>query len=79
MVYLTVKICLLGAQGVGKSCLAVRFVENTFDEKSASTIGASFLSKDMRTKDGSLYRLQIWDTAGQERYVANTLPTLYQK
>ena len=68
MARLAVKICMLGAQGVGKSCLAVRFVEGIFDDELTSTIGASFLQRDIQTNDGTLYHFQIWDTAGQERY-----------
>jgi len=67
MVNLTVKICMLGGAAVGKSCLTVRFAEGVFDDELSSTIGASFLTKDVITKTGTLYHLQIWDTAGQER------------
>ncbi|CAZ84299.1 unnamed protein product [Tuber melanosporum] len=64
---LEAKLVVLGTQGVGKTSLVVRYVNNTFDPASASTIGASFLAKKVIIDD-SLVRLQIWDTAGQERY-----------
>lgn len=64
---LEAKIVVLGTQGVGKTSLVVRYVKNTFDPASASTIGASFLAKKV-VVDDCLVRLQIWDTAGQERY-----------
>ncbi|KAI5848057.1 P-loop containing nucleoside triphosphate hydrolase protein [Tricharina praecox] len=64
---LEAKLVVLGTQGVGKTSLVVRYVKNTFDPASASTIGASFLAKKV-VVDDCLVRLQIWDTAGQERY-----------
>ena len=59
-----VKVVLLGDTGVGKSSLALRFVNASFNAQSESTIGASFLSKAI-TVDGKLFKFQIWDTAGQ--------------
>ena len=67
MANLALKLCMLGGAGVGKSCLAVRFVEGQFEEKIFSTIGASFLSKTVVTAKETTYKMQIWDTAGQER------------
>ncbi|KAL7275805.1 Ras-like GTP-binding protein ryl2 [Rhizina undulata] len=64
---LEAKLVVLGTQGVGKTSLVVRYVKNTFDPTSPSTIGASFLAKKV-VVDDCLVRLQIWDTAGQERY-----------
>ncbi|TGZ82331.1 hypothetical protein EX30DRAFT_305385 [Ascodesmis nigricans] len=61
------KLVVLGTQGVGKTSLVARYVKNTFDPASASTIGASFLAKKVVVDDCQV-RLQIWDTAGQERY-----------
>ncbi|PWW74014.1 ras-domain-containing protein [Tuber magnatum] len=62
---LEAKVVVLGTQGVGKTSLVVRYVKNTFDPASESTIGASFLAKKV-VVDDCLVRLQ--DTAGQERY-----------
>ena len=67
MVNLSVKVCLLGGQAVGKSCIAVRFARGTFDPLMPATIGGAYVQKDLETKNGTLYHLQIWDTAGQER------------
>jgi len=64
---LEAKVVVLGTQGVGKTSLVVRYVKNTFDPASESTIGASLLAKKV-VVDDCLVRLQIWDTAGQERY-----------
>ncbi|KAL8729954.1 MAG: hypothetical protein Q9166_004399 [cf. Caloplaca sp. 2 TL-2023] len=67
---LEAKICVLGAQGVGKTSLVQRYVKGTFTPSTtASTVGASFLTKRVLDVDtGTLVRLQLWDTAGQERF-----------
>uniref|UniRef100_A0A131XR15 Putative ras-related in brain n=2 Tax=Ixodes ricinus TaxID=34613 RepID=A0A131XR15_IXORI len=64
-----VKLCLLGDSGVGKSSILQRFVYNTFNPSAESTIGASFMMKNMVLHDRTL-KFNIWDTAGQERYRA---------
>jgi small GTP-binding protein len=67
---LEAKIVVLGSQGVGKTSLVHRYVKNAFTPPdTASTIGASFLTKRVVDIDTStVVRLQIWDTAGQERF-----------
>ncbi|KAK4697761.1 hypothetical protein P7C71_g341, partial [Lecanoromycetidae sp. Uapishka_2] len=69
---LEAKICVLGAQGVGKTSLLHRYVKGTFNPPSvASTVGASFFTKRVLDVDsGTTVRLQLWDTAGQERFRA---------
>ncbi|MCJ1254551.1 hypothetical protein MMC24_002366 [Lignoscripta atroalba] len=64
------KVCVLGAQGVGKTSLVQRYVKGTFSPPTTtSTIGASFLTKRVLDIDtGTTVRLQVWDTAGQERF-----------
>lgn len=63
------KVVLLGESGVGKTCIISRYVNNTYDEKSETTNGASYASKiiDLEQYNQSL-RFDIWDTAGQEKY-----------
>jgi len=61
------KVVLLGDSGVGKTSLAVRYVQETFSSKLVPTIGASFLTKRV-TMDNFKVKLQLWDTAGQERF-----------
>lgn len=67
---LEAKICILGAQGVGKTSLVQRYIRGTFTPSTtASTVGASFLTKRVLDIDsGITVRLQLWDTAGQERF-----------
>lgn len=61
------KIVLLGHTGVGKTSVALRYVQDIFTDHSSPTIGASFLTKRIVLDDVRI-KLQIWDTAGQERF-----------
>jgi len=67
---LEAKICVLGSQGVGKTCLVQRYVTGKFSPSTTlSTVGASFYTKRIIDIDsGTVVRLQLWDTAGQERF-----------
>lgn len=67
---LEAKIVVLGAQGVGKTSLLLRYIKNQFSPASTtSTVGASFLTKRVVDDESdTVVRLQIWDTAGQERF-----------
>ena len=61
-----VKLCLLGNSAVGKSCIALRYVENDF-KNVAGTVGAAYISKRVATTKGTVFKLNIWDTSGVER------------
>jgi Ras-related protein Rab-1A len=61
------KLLLIGDSGVGKSCLLLRFTDDTYTESYISTIGVEFKIRNI-TIDGQDVKLQIWDTAGQERF-----------
>lgn len=61
------KLLLIGDSGVGKSCLLLRFADDTYTNDYISTIGVDFKIKTVEL-DGKTVKLQIWDTAGQERF-----------
>ena len=61
------KLLLIGDSGVGKSCLLLRFADDTYTDTHIATIGVDFKIKTVSI-DGANIKLQIWDTAGQERF-----------
>ncbi|XP_078372247.1 ras-related protein Rab-13-like [Oculina patagonica] len=68
------RLLLVGDSGVGKTCILIRFVENTFSSSYISTIGIDFKIRTLEL-DGKKVKLQIWDTAGQERFYTITSTT----
>jgi len=62
------RFVVVGAGGVGKSAITVRFIQGNFVEKYDPTIEDSYL-KHMEV-DGVACVLDIMDTAGQENYKA---------
>ena len=61
------KLVIIGDSGVGKSCLLLRFADDTFTENYYSTIGVDFRFKCLEICERKC-KLKIWDTAGQERF-----------
>ena len=53
--------------GVGKSCLLLRYSDDSFTSSFITTIGIDFKIKSILIDDSKV-KLQIWDTAGQERF-----------
>ena len=64
-----IKITLIGNSGVGKTSIINQYIDQTFDEANAATIGANY-SEKVITKNNKEYELNIWDTAGQEKFHA---------
>jgi len=71
-----IKLLLIGDSGVGKSCLLLRFSEDSFIPSFITTIGIDFKIRTVEL-DGKRIKLQIWDTAGQERF--RTITTAYYR
>ena len=61
------KLIFLGDQGVGKSCILNRFMNDTFTEEYQATIGLDFQSKNYQI-GGQDIHLLLYDTAGQEKF-----------
>lgn len=62
------KVLLLGDSGCGKTCILLRYCNNTYSQSHISTIGIDFKIKNVVSKSGKKIKLQMWDTAGQERF-----------
>jgi len=61
------KIVVIGDHNCGKSCVLLRFAENTFRDDHVTTLGVDFKLKTVKL-DRDRVRLELWDTAGMERY-----------
>mmetsp|Transcript_69721 Transcript_69721/g.202140 ORF Transcript_69721/g.202140 Transcript_69721/m.202140 type:complete len:208 (+) Transcript_69721:88-711(+) len=61
------KLLLIGDSGVGKSCLLLRFADDTYTQSYICTIGVDFKIRTLE-QEGKRCKLQLWDTAGQERF-----------
>lgn len=70
------KYLVIGNSGVGKSCLLIRFTDDTFSDSYVTTIGVDFKIKTLDI-DSKSCKLQIWDTAGQERF-RNIISSYYR-
>ena len=71
-----IKLLLIGDSGVGKSCLLLRYSDDSFTSSFIATIGIDFKIKSILIDDSKV-KLQIWDTAGQERF--RTITTAYYR
>ena len=65
---------MIGDSGVGKTCLLLRYANDSFSPTFITTIGIDFKIKNVEI-EGKRIKLQIWDTAGQERF--RTITTSY--
>ena len=70
------KLLIVGESGVGKTCLLLRFTDDSFTANHLTTIGIDFKIKIINI-DNKLIKLQIWDTAGEERF--RTITKTYYK
>ena len=61
------KLIIIGDAGVGKTCLLLRFSEESYQNSHIATIGIDFKIRTINL-DGKNVKVQIWDTAGQERF-----------
>ena len=66
------KYIIIGDSGVGKSCLLLQFLENSFKPNHEATIGVEFGTKVISIDNGLNVKLQVWDTAGQDAFKSIT-------
>ncbi len=62
-----IKIIFLGDQGVGKSSIMNRFINDKFENLYQATVGLDFNSKNVIIERQEV-RLYLYDTAGQEKF-----------
>ena len=68
------KLLLIGDSFVGKTCLLLRFADDTYTEKNTIGVDVKIRTIDL---DGKTIKLQLWDTAGAERFRTIT-PSYYR-
>jgi len=67
----------IGNTGVGKSSIIQKYVNETFDEHSQSTIGIDYLTKIISIGERSV-KLQMWDLTGQFSF-RNLIQSYYRQ
>ncbi|MHA1380908.1 MAG: Rab family GTPase [Candidatus Helarchaeota archaeon] len=66
---LSFKLCIVGNQGVGKTSLIIRYVENKFRENYIPTLGVDFLTKKVIVGSYKTpVNLILWDIGGDIRW-----------
>ena len=63
----SIKICLLGNSGVGKTCIIDRYIDSKYNDNQSPNQGSICFTKILN-RNGKKINLDIWDTAGQEQY-----------
>jgi small GTP-binding protein len=65
-----VKICLVGEGAVGKTCLIRRFIQDQFDDRYISTLGAKVSKKEIKVDgpNGADIDMTIWDIMGEKGF-----------
>jgi small GTP-binding protein len=61
------KVCLIGATGVGKTSVTGRFVHSIFSETYRTTIGVKIEAQEVRRGD-QVVQLVIWDLSGEDEF-----------
>ena len=74
--YMTYKVIILGANGVGKTCIINKLGNGEFDNEYYPTISADIKNFHVKVND-KIIQIQIWDTCGNEKFVEST-PNLFK-
>lgn len=62
------KLIIIGSSNTGKTCIVLRYTDDTFTDTFLTTVGVDFKVKETVDDIGKPVRLQVWDTAGQEQF-----------
>ena len=65
------KVCLIGNERVGKTCIAKRLCFDTFDISTVETLGIDFYSYNFPATvagEETFIRISIWDFGGREQF-----------
>jgi len=63
------KVCMLGDERVGKTCLIRRFAYQEFDDVYMRTFGTTVVKQNVELRnEGFLANLMIWDILGSKEY-----------
>jgi small GTP-binding protein len=62
-----IKICLIGATGVGKTSLTARYVRSIFSASYLTTIGVKIETRELH-RAGHDLQLVIWDLSGEDEF-----------
>ena len=62
------KVLIIGDQGIGKTSLIQRYINDKFIENNDSTIGLDYHIKTVQVSPEDNILLKIWDTAGSEKF-----------
>jgi len=74
--FTTYKVNLLGINGVGKSGISFRLLNNKFKEDSSPTISVDVENFQVKVND-KIIQFQLWDSCGNEEFAQNT-PNLFR-
>jgi len=62
------KVITVGDSGVGKTAIIRRYVSNSYQENTTTTVGIACAFKDITLDNNQVISLKLIDTAGQEQF-----------
>lgn len=71
------KVVVLGDSAVGKTSIAMRFIEDKFSESHVVTLAAKFQQPKVHLKSGTTVKINLWDTSGEEKF-RSVLPIYFK-
>ena len=62
------KLLIVGDSGVGKTCILLRVVNDSFDSKYIPTVGIDYRTKPLNFQNEKI-KLQIWELSGRRKFL----------